>query len=104
MKPISDREKMLYKEFSSDRFIKNYTVNPHLKPSGMKSNNHEQQISEIIKNAIKHGNKKDPVKTIKVWYLFKPEEVRLIVEDQVRDSKRSKKWNDFHRKKMRCCR
>ena len=30
----------------------------------------EQQVSELIKNAIKHGNKCIPNKKIKVWYDF----------------------------------
>jgi len=103
--PLFDREKMLYKEFSSDyRLIRYYTkILIQKAPPVIKEHNlMEQQISEIIKNAIKHGNKKDPVKTIKVWYLFKPEEVRLIVEDQGEGFKEIEKWNDFHRKKDEC--
>ncbi|PKL11754.1 MAG: ATP-binding protein, partial [Spirochaetae bacterium HGW-Spirochaetae-6] len=30
----------------------------------------EQQVSELVKNAIKHGNKCVPSKKIKVWYEF----------------------------------
>ena len=30
----------------------------------------EQQISEIIKNAVRHGNKNDPNKKIRIWFSF----------------------------------
>jgi len=103
--PLFNRDKMLYKEFSSDyRLIRYYTkILIQKAPPAIKNYNlMEQQISEIIKNAIKHGNKKDPSKIIKVWYLFKPEEVRLIVEDQGRGFTDIEKWNDFHKKKDEC--
>jgi hypothetical protein len=102
---LFDREKMLYKEFSSDyRLIRYYTkILIQKAPPVIKEYNlMEQQISEIIKNAIRHGNKKDPAKIIKVWYLFKPEEVRLIVEDQGEGFTEIEKWNDFHRRKDEC--
>jgi hypothetical protein len=56
----------------------------------------EQQVSEIIKNAIKHGNSCDPAKEIKVWYRFTASEARLIVEDQGAGFQDIEKWNAFN--------
>ncbi|MCK7460792.1 MAG: hypothetical protein MZU84_01265 [Sphingobacterium sp.] len=41
----------------------------------------EQQISEVIKNAVKHGNKCIPEKKVRVWYVPRPR-ARLIVQDE----------------------
>lgn len=103
--PLFNRDKMLYKEFSSDyRLIRYYTkILIQKAPPVIKEHNlMEQQISEIIKNAIKHGNRQDPLKIVRVWYLFKPEEVRLIVEDQGEGFRDIEKWNEFHREKDEC--
>jgi signal transduction histidine kinase len=40
----------------------------------------EQQLSEIIKNGIKHGNRSDPAKRLRVSFDFR-KRVRFIVED-----------------------
>jgi hypothetical protein len=60
----------------------------------------EQQVSELIKNAIKHGNECDPAKKIRVWYRFTATEARLIVEDEGPGFKDIEKWNIFNRKRM----
>jgi len=57
----------------------------------------EQQVSEIIKNAVKHGNGCDPERKIKVWYRFTPTEARLIVEDEGPGFADIEKWNLFNR-------
>mgnify|MGYP000898298049 FL=1 len=61
---------MYYKEFQSDlRQVRFYTVFiVQRAPEKFKEVNLlEQQLSELIKNAIKHGNKNDPSKKVKVW-------------------------------------
>jgi len=62
----------------------------------------EQQVSEIIKNAIKHGNKCVPSKKIKVWYKFDEKEkiVKIIVQDEGQGFKKLEEWNDFFRKRQ----
>jgi hypothetical protein len=62
---LFDKSNMLYKEFPSDyRQIRYFTllIVQSAPPEIKELNLLEQQISEIIKNAIKHGNKKDPAK------------------------------------------
>lgn len=62
----------------------------------------EQQISEIIKNGVKHGNKNDKSKGLKVWFRFTDTEARLIVEDEGDGFQKIEEWNEFYRKKMEC--
>jgi hypothetical protein len=59
----------------------------------------EQQLSEIIKNGIKHGNKNDVSKKIKIWYDLR-NRVRFIVEDEGEGFKRLEEWNDFYRRRQ----
>lgn len=54
----------------------------------------EQQVSEIIKNAVKHGNRNDPEKKVMVWYDFR-RRVRLIVEDEGEGFEELDEWNAF---------
>ena len=42
----------------------------------------EQQISELVKNAVKHGNGSDLNKKVRVWYSFTADEAHLIVQDE----------------------
>ena len=62
----------------------------------------EQQICELLKNAIKHGNKNDPSKYVAVWYDFTPDRARLIVQDQGSGFKNLNDWNRFNRKRLEC--
>ena len=62
----------------------------------------EQQISEVIKNAVKHGNKCDINKKVSVWYSFSPTHAHLIVEDEGEGFKDLEKWNEFNRKRLNC--
>ena len=103
--PLFDKTGMLYKEFPSDfRQIRYFTLlivqSAPLEIKGI--NLLEQQISEIIKNAVKHGNKCDPKKKVKVWYEFSPEHAHLIVEDEGSGFKDIEKWNEFNRKRLEC--
>jgi len=60
----------------------------------------EQQLSELIKNAIKHGNHSDPARTIRVWYDLRSR-VRFIVEDQGEGFTNLESWNDFFMKRQK---
>ena len=55
----------------------------------------EQQLSEIIKNGIKHGNRNDPSKTLKVWYDLR-KRARFIVQDEGEGFSLLDEWNEFY--------
>lgn len=100
---LMSRKDMNYTVFPSDyRQIRYFTLTL-IQKSRPKSDERlllEQQVSEIIKNAIKHGNACDPAKEIKVWYRFNLLEARLIVEDQGPGFVDLEKWNIFNRKRQ----
>ena len=103
--PLFSKENMFSKEFPSDfRRIRYFTLMIVQKapPEIKEINLLEQQISEIIKNAVKHGNKSDPDKVIKVWYSFSTEEARLIVEDEGEGFKKIDEWNQFNINRQKC--
>ncbi len=62
----------------------------------------EQQISELIKNAVKHGNKCDPTKKVKVWYSFSKHHAHLIIRDEGTGFEEIERWNEFFRKRLEC--
>lgn len=64
----------------------------------------EQQISEIIKNAVRHGNNNDKSLGLSIWFQFSDHEARLIVQDQGPGFQKLEEWNDFYRKKIECYR
>lgn len=95
---------MFYKEFPSDlRQVRFYTVFiVQRAPEKFKEVNLlEQQLSEIIKNAIKHGNKGDPSKKVKVWYDFN-KRAKIIVEDEGEGFQELEKWNEFNEERNKC--
>ena len=103
--PLFDKTNMLYKEFESDyRQIRYYTLLiVQSAPLEIKEINLlEQQISEVIKNAVKHGNKCDKSKKVKVWYSFSAGHAHLIVEDEGEGFKDLEKWNEFNKKRLEC--
>jgi hypothetical protein len=59
----------------------------------------EQQLSEILKNAIKHGNGCDPSKTLRVWYDLR-NRARFIVEDEGPGFTDLDEWNEFYRRRQ----
>jgi len=59
----------------------------------------EQQLSELIKNGIKHGNGGDPSKTLRVWYDLR-KRVRFIVEDEGAGFTDLDAWNEFFRRRQ----
>ena len=101
--PLFDTTNMLYKEFPSDfRQIRYFTLLiVQSAPLEIKEINLlEQQISEVIKNAVKHGNNCDINKKVKVWYSFSPSHAHLIVQDEGEGFKDLEKWNEFNRKRL----
>jgi serine/threonine-protein kinase RsbW len=103
--PLFDRTGMFYKEFPSDfRQIRYFTllIVQKAPPEIKEINLLEQQISEIIKNAVKHGNKSDPDKKVKVWYSFDEEAAHLIVEDEGDGFKELEYWNEFNERRLAC--
>jgi len=103
--PLFDKTNMLYKEFPSDfRQIRYFTLLiVQSAPLEIKEINLlEQQISEIIKNAVKHGNGCDLNKKVRVWYSFSSTHAHLIVEDEGSGFKDIAKWNEFNRKRLAC--
>ena len=101
--PLFDKTGMLHKEFPSDfRQIRYFTllIVQSAPPDIKEINLLEQQISEIIKNAVKHGNKCDPAKKVRVWYDFSPEHAHLIVEDEGPGFQDVDKWNAFNHRRQ----
>ena len=83
--PLFDKTNMLKKEFPSDfRQIRYFTLLiVQSAPTEIKELNLlEQQISEVIKNAVKHGNHCDINKKVTVWYSFSPTHAHIIVQDE----------------------
>jgi hypothetical protein len=105
LSPLFSKKDMQYKEYSSDfTKIRYYTlILVSSAPSRIKESNLlEQQVSELIKNGITHGNKNDPRKIIKIWYSFTLKDARLIVEDEGEGFKEIKAWNEFNQKRIEC--
>jgi hypothetical protein len=99
---LFDAQGMKYREFPSDfSKIRNYSaaVLENCPNQFREGNLLEQQVSEIIKNGIKHGNKCDPAKKIKIWYDLR-KRVRLIIEDEGEGFTDLDAWNEFYRKRQ----
>ncbi|MCX7656224.1 MAG: ATP-binding protein [Treponemataceae bacterium] len=99
---LFDAQGMKYLEFPSDYSkIREYTtiVLRDCPEQYLEGNLLEQQLSELIKNGIKHGNKKDPTKILRVWYDFR-NRVRCIVEDEGDGFQELEAWNEFYRKRQ----
>ncbi len=60
----------------------------------------EQQISEIVKNAVRHGNKNNPNKKVKIWFSFSTQHAHLIVEDEGEGFRYIDEWNEFFHHKQ----
>ncbi len=54
-----------------------------------------QQFSEIIKNAMKHGNLLDENKKVHVWYSFH-KKAKFIVEDEGEGFSNLDEWNKYY--------
>jgi serine/threonine-protein kinase RsbW len=103
--PLFERKGMFYKEFSSDfRQVRFYSmlVVQKAPPEIREINLLEQQISELIKNAVRHGNKKDPSRRVRIWASFNENLAHVIVEDEGEGFKNLEEWNEFNRKRNEC--
>ncbi len=101
--PLFDKTHLQYKCFSSDyKKVRYYTLLVlQSAPFEIKEKNLlEQQISEMIKNAIKHGNNSNSSKKIHVWYSFSPLHARLIIEDEGEGFQEVDRWNEFNRNRL----
>jgi hypothetical protein len=102
--PLFDKTGLKYKEFPSDysriRFYAMLLVKS-APLGGEEVSLLEQQIAEIIKNAVKHGNKNNLKKKVRIWHKFTPDMAHLIIEDEGEGFTDLEKWNDFNRKRFR---
>ena len=97
--PLFDKTGMLHKEFPSDfRQIRYFTllIVQTAPPEIKEINLLEQQISEIIKNAVKHGNKCDIEKKVRVWYSFSRSTPASSSRTRATGFKDMEKWNEFN--------
>lgn len=105
--PLFNKEGMFYKEFPSDirqvRFFSMLVVQK-APPEIREINLLEQQVSELIKNGVRHGNKRDPKKKIRIWASFSRNHAHVIVEDEGEGFQRLQEWNEFNRKRNECFR
>jgi serine/threonine-protein kinase RsbW len=102
MNELFDAHGMRHLEFPSDfSRIREYTatVLTDCPVPFREGNLLEQQLSEIIKNGIKHGNRCDPKKKLRVWYDLR-KRARFIVEDEGSGFLELNEWNDFYRKRQ----
>jgi hypothetical protein len=103
--PLFDHAGMHHKSFPSDlRQVRYFTLLVVQKaPIEFKEINLlEQQVSELIKNAVKHGNHSDPKKNIQVWFSYDDDRARLIVQDEGSGFHRIEQWNRFNRIRTEC--
>ncbi|MDR1143938.1 MAG: ATP-binding protein [Spirochaetaceae bacterium] len=101
--PLFSTEGLQFQEFPSDfTKIRYYTL--MLISSApfciRETNLLEQQVSELVKNGITHGNKNDPRKLLKIWYSFTHEAARLIVEDEGEGFNEIPEWNEFNKHRL----
>ncbi len=99
---LFDAQGMRYVEFPSDfQRIREYAaeVLKDCPEAFLEEGLLEQQLSEIIKNGIKHGNRSDPGKLLRVWYDLR-KRVRFIIEDEGDGFVDLDDWNDFYRRRQ----
>ena len=97
------KDGMFHKRFPSDqRLIRYYTLLVVQRaPNHIKEFNLlEQQISELIKNAVKHGNHNNRSKFVDVWYNYSMESAHLIVQDEGDGFQNIEAWNKFNEKRI----
>ncbi|MDC7222821.1 MAG: ATP-binding protein [Spirochaetales bacterium] len=93
--------KVINIDFSRIRYI-SHIITQDAPPELREYNLLEQQISEIIKNGVRHGNRNDIGKSLKIWWKFTTRSARLIVEDEGEGFKNLDHWIDFYQKRMEC--
>lgn len=100
--PLLDTSEMWFKEFHIDiRHVRRLSslIAQRAPAEFQEVNILEQQISELIKNAVKHGNKNDPNKAVRIWFSFNDVEARMVVEDEGEGFQSIDEWNEFFHKK-----
>ncbi len=106
--PLWDSANMVYHEYPSDfSRIRDYTkeiVDTAPLESATNMVLLHEMVSELIKNAIKHGNKLNPQLKVKIWHQFTPDYFKIIVEDQGEGFQNIEDWNTFNRKRNRALR
>jgi len=99
---LFDAQGMKYVEYPSDLTqVRAYAADVlrSCPPEFLEENLLEQQLSEILKNGIKHGNRCDPAKTLRVWYDLR-KRARFIVEDEGPGFVGLEDWNAFLRRRQ----
>ena len=99
---LFDAQGMRYAEFPSDYGrIRDYAaaVLVDCPEAFLEDGLLEQQLSEIIKNGIKHGNGGDPDRKLRVWFDLR-KRARFIVEDEGEGFSDLDAWNDFYRRRQ----
>jgi serine/threonine-protein kinase RsbW len=101
--PLFEKKGMYHKEFNLDlkkvRYLSQLVVQNA--PAEIREINLlEQQVSEIIKNAVRHGNRNNPNKKVKIWFAFERSFAHLIVEDEGEGFREIERWNEFYMKKQ----
>jgi serine/threonine-protein kinase RsbW len=99
---LFDAQGMRYAEFPSDfSRVREFTaaVLAECPKAFREGNLLEQQLSEIIKNGIKHGNRNDPWKRLRVWYDLR-KRARFIVEDEGEGFVLLDEWNEFFKRRQ----
>ena len=96
---LFDAQGMKYIEFPSDLTkVRDYAaaILASCPQPFLEGNLLEQQLSELLKNGIKHGNGCDPSKPVRVWYDLR-KRARFIVEDEGSGFSELDNWNEFFR-------
>lgn len=99
---LFDAQGMKYVEFASDLSqVRRYAAEilKDCPEAFLEENLLEQQLSELIKNGIKHGNRGNPEKKLRVWYDLR-KRVRFIVEDEGDGFTTLESWNAFFRQRQ----
>ncbi len=101
--PLFDKTFLTYECFSSDyAMVRQYTLQllEGIIIEDDEKKLLEQQVSEMIKNAIKHGNNCDLQKKIHIWYSFSSHFAHFIIEDEGEGFKELERWNNFNRNRI----
>ena len=101
--PLFDKSELHHKQFPGDyRQVRYFALLvTQIAPSTIQDVNIlQQQVCELLRNAIKHGNKLDPKKHVDVWYGFSPSSAHVIVQDQGQGFAELDAWNEFNRKRL----
>ncbi len=100
---IWDVKDMKYIEFNSDiTKLREYTneLLQNEKTDYVNDMIFRLQVSEFIKNGIRHGNKLQKEKKVKVWYKLTQDYTKFIFEDEGDGFKNVAKWNEFNKKRL----